>query len=139
MNLDPGQFIFHHTGVITGDIEASQQFFETLGYQSSEKYEDHPQKSFIVLMNKSSAPTLELVAPMSEDSPAQGWVKRIKSGAYHICYEVKDATLTDAVSYFRELQFTPVSKPTLSPAFGGAHVVFLWGKAGGLIELLGKL
>jgi catechol 2,3-dioxygenase-like lactoylglutathione lyase family enzyme len=139
MSIKSDQFIFHHIGVITTDIEASQKFFESLGYHSSEKYEDHPQKSFIVLMNKSSAPTLELVAPMSEDSPAQGWVKRIKSGAYHICYEVKDATLTEAVFYFTEHQFTPVSKLALSPAFGGNYVVFLWGKAGGLIELLGKL
>ena len=54
-------------------------------------------------------------------------------------FEIKNADLADGIDYFKSLNFTTISKPTLSPAFGGASVVFLWGKDGGLIELLGYI
>jgi len=36
-------------------------------------------------------------------------------------------------------KFSQISEPTLSPAFNGTHVVFLWGKEAGLIELVGSI
>ena len=137
MKINHKNIFFHHTGIVTKDIELSKDFFLNLGYSASTTFKDEPQGSFIVVLKKSSSSTIELISPMNEHSPSYGWLKRIGGGAYHICYEIKDANLVDGIDYFKSLNFTPISKPTLSPAFNGASVVFLWGSTGGLIELLG--
>lgn len=129
---------FHHTGVVTSDLEASRRAFEALGYAASERFTDEAQKSYIVLMSAPPAvagsPLIELVCPMNDASPAAGWVKRIRAGAYHVCFEVVD--LGAACEQLRASGYSAVSKPAPSPAFGGREVVFLWSPAAGLIELL---
>jgi len=137
MRINNKNILFHHTGIVTKDIELSKHFFLNLGYQASKTFEDESQGSTIVLLKKTRSSIIELISPMNEQSPSYGWLKRIGGGAYHICFEIKDENLVDGIDYFKSLNFTPITKPTLSPAFNGASVVFLWGKEAGLIELLG--
>ena len=139
MKVNHKNIFFHHTGIVTKDIESSKKFFVNLGYKASKTFEDTSQGSEILVLKKVRSPTIELITPMNEKSPSYGWLKRIGGGAYHICFEIKNADLADGIDYFKSLNFTTISKPTLSPAFGGASVVFLWGKDGGLIELLGYI
>ena len=139
MKFDQENIIFHHTGIITSDINLSVSFFSSLGYKSSKIYNDDQQQSYIALLNKPNSPMIELITPINNKSPAEGWIKRIGSGAYHICFEIKNVSLIDAIDYYKSFNFTPVSKPTLSPVFKGSNAVFLWGKPGGLIELLGSI
>tara|TARA_B100000787_G_C16152415_1_gene277210 strand:+ start:673 stop:1092 length:420 start_codon:yes stop_codon:yes gene_type:complete len=139
MEFDQKNILFHHTGVITDDIESSISFFSKLGYTTSNIYNDKPQQTFVAILNKTNSPMIELVSPMNSNSPAQGWVTRVGAGAYHICFKIENAKLNEAIDYFKMQKFSQLSEPTLSPAFDGAHVVFLWGKEAGLIELVGSL
>ena len=139
MKIKTEDFVFHHTGIVTDDMGQSINFFVNLGYMASKVYKDEIQKSYVTILSKSNSPIIELISPMNNESPAQGWVKRIGSGAYHVCFEIKNLKLNEAIIYFKSQNFIIVSKPSLSPAFGGLHVVFLWGKKAGLIELIGSV
>ena len=127
-------FIFHHVGIATADIEGSIRFYEELGYTSSEIYNDPEQKAAIALLQRQNGPILELISPTDKASPVQGWVDRIRCGAYHICYVVDD--LEEAMSFLKKTGSVLVYGPVPAIAFGLRRVVFLWGKTSGLVELL---
>ena len=125
---------FHHVGIVTTDLNATVAFYEGLGYTASEKFEDAYQLSNIVLMKSPDSPLIELVEPQSDASPATGWTKRVKTNSYHTCYEVKN--LAEAVTELKTKNILPVTKPYPSAAFELRPVVFLWGTACGLVELV---
>jgi methylmalonyl-CoA/ethylmalonyl-CoA epimerase len=125
---------FHHVGVVTNDLKASAEVYEKLGYRASPVVEDPIQGVQIVLCSREGEPLIELIAPATAESPAKPWLERIKAGPYHTCYEVD--RLDDAVEALRNMGFFPVSDPSPAVAFGGRSVVFLWGAATGLLELL---
>lgn len=129
-------FVFHHVGIATPDIKGSIRFYEELGYTSSEIYNDPEQKAAIALLKRPDGPVLELISPTDKASPVQGWVDRIRCGAYHVCYEVND--LEDAMSFLENRGSLLVYGPVPAIAFGLRRVVFLWGKKSGLVEILEK-
>lgn len=129
-------FIFHHVGIATPDIKGSIRFYEELGYTSSDIYDDPEQKAAIALLKRPDGPLLELISPIDKASPVQGWVDRIRCGAYHICYEVND--LEKGMSFLKDRGSLVIYGPVPAIAFGLRHVAFLWGKESGLVELLEK-
>jgi len=130
---------FHHTGIITEDLKLSKKIFKDIGYNASKILIDKPQKSYVVLLSKKNSPIIELISPINKNSPAQGWIKRIGNGAYHVCYEIRNTDLNSGLNYFLSQKFMPVTKMTISSIFKGKNVIFLWGKGVGLIELIGKI
>jgi methylmalonyl-CoA/ethylmalonyl-CoA epimerase len=131
----------HHVGVVTPDVEACAALYRALGYQTSPTFHDPLQRAAIVLCTRTGQdggllrePLVELIAPEDASSPAAGWLKRIRAGAYHTCYEVAD--LTADVEPLRELDFVALTKPVPAVAFGGLRVVFLWSALTGLVELV---
>lgn len=124
----------HHIGVITGKLEASTLFYESLGYSSSGIYVDSIQKARIVLMQRGNDPIIELITPNSPDSPAAGWIQRIQAGPYHICFEVVD--LDAAITFLRGQLLSQILGPVPAVAFNMRRVVFLWSSKSGLMELL---
>src|SRR5436190_5528955 len=127
-------FIFHHVGIATADIEGSIRFYEELGYTSSEIYNDPEQKAAIALLQRQNGPIVELISPTDKASPVQGWLDRIRCGASQICYVVDD--LEEAMSFLKKTGAVLVYGPVPAIAFGLRRVVFLWGKTSGLVELL---
>jgi methylmalonyl-CoA/ethylmalonyl-CoA epimerase len=125
---------FHHVGVVTPDVEACAALYRSLGYETSETFHDPLQKAAIVLCTRPGDPMVELVAPADPSSPAAGWLKRVRAGAYHTCYEVAD--LGEDVERLRALDFAALTEPVPAVAFGGRRVVFLWGALTGLLELV---
>lgn len=125
---------FHHVGVVTADVAASREFYAALGYTASQDYDDPYQQATIVLLRAKHGPIVELVKPNNLQSPAAGWVDRIKAGPYHTCYEVKEIAQT--MPQFKEFKVVRVSPIVPAVAFGMRKIVFLWGKQCGLIELL---
>jgi methylmalonyl-CoA/ethylmalonyl-CoA epimerase len=125
---------FHHVGVVTPDVEACAALYRSLGYETSETFHDPLQKAAIVLCTRPGDPMVELVAPADPSSPAAGWLKRIRAGAYHTCYKVAD--LGEDVERLRALDFAALTEPVPAVAFGGRRVVFLWGALTGLLELI---
>jgi len=125
---------FHHVGVVTPDVAASTALYVALGYTASETFHDPAQKAAIVLCSRPGEPLVELIAPADPSSPAAGWLKRLRAGAYHTCYEVAD--LPAAVDRLRALEFAALTEPTPAVAFAGRRVVFLWSALAGLLELV---
>jgi methylmalonyl-CoA/ethylmalonyl-CoA epimerase len=125
---------FHHVGVVTPDVEACAALYRTFGYEASETFHDPLQKAAIVLCTRPGDPLVELVAPADPSSPAAGWLKRIRAGAYHTCYEAAD--LGEDIERLRALDFAVLTDPVPAVAFGGRRVAFLWGALTGLLELV---
>jgi methylmalonyl-CoA/ethylmalonyl-CoA epimerase len=125
---------FHHVGVVTKELQRSTQIYEQLGYVASQRYDDPLQKVAIVLLSRPGSPTIELILPTTADSPAAGWLKRIKAGPYHTCYEVAD--IAEATRFLQPLGFVPLGEPVPAVAFGMRPVLFLWSTEVGLLELL---
>ena len=80
MKITHKNIFFHHTGIVTKDIESSKYFFVNLGYKASKTFEDASQGSEILVLKKARSPTIELISPMNEQSPSYGWLKRIGGG-----------------------------------------------------------
>jgi methylmalonyl-CoA/ethylmalonyl-CoA epimerase len=125
---------FHHVGVIVDAVEPSILMWQGLGYQPTLRILDPVQKAHIVLLERPGAPMIELVSPDGPDSPAQSWIRRIKAGPYHTCFEV--TSMTTALARLRGKGFMVVMEPVPAVAFNGRHVAFTWSKETGLLELL---
>jgi methylmalonyl-CoA/ethylmalonyl-CoA epimerase len=121
-------------GVVTRDIAASSAFYAKLEYAASRTFEDPLQKVSIILMRRQESPLIELIFPTDPTSPAMGWLKRVKAGPYHTCYEVED--LDAQIDFFASNGFSPLHEPLPAVAFELRRVVFLWSNEVGLVELL---
>jgi methylmalonyl-CoA/ethylmalonyl-CoA epimerase len=132
--MDPDDFRFHHVGVVTRNLPGTIKLYRELGYRPSTTYSDPIQKADIVLCERNDGPIIEIISPIDADSPAMGWIKRIRAGPYHTCYEV-DA-LEPAMATLARSDLLAVADPAPAVAFGMRRVVFLWGNKSGLFELL---
>jgi methylmalonyl-CoA/ethylmalonyl-CoA epimerase len=126
--------LFHHVGIVTRELAASARFYVSIGYTASARFDDPLQKVAIVLMNREGSPMIELIFPTDQTSPAMGWLKRVKAGPYHTCYEVAD--LRAGIQFFASSGFSALHEPVSAVAFGMRPIVFLWSNDVGLVELL---
>lgn len=117
-------------------MAASAALYTKLGYTASARFEDPLQMVSIVLMRRSDSPLIELIFPTDSKSPAMGWLKRVKAGPYHTCYEVTD--IAGAMELFAGNGFCALHEPLPAVAFEMRAVVFLWSNDVGLVELLQK-
>jgi methylmalonyl-CoA/ethylmalonyl-CoA epimerase len=80
---------------------------------------------------------VELVEPLSEQSPVQTFVKR-GNGLYHLCFEVPD--LQSQLDLERARHSIIVVNPTNAEAFNsdGGRVAFVVRRSGMLLEFLEK-
>lgn len=127
---------FHHVGVITSDIPGTTSFYQQLGYQQTLTVDDPIQKAKIVLLQSPDGPLIELVSPLTEESPAFSWIKKIIAGPYHTCFQCQD--LDNQVKVFENQGLMRVSEIVTAIAFDHRRIIFLWNKKTGLIELLEK-
>ncbi|WKX90517.1 hypothetical protein Q1695_009397 [Nippostrongylus brasiliensis] len=124
----------NHVAIATPNLEKSAQFYKNLGAKVSDAV---PQKEhgvytvFVELPNSK----LELLHPLGDNSPIQGFLDKNKMGGmHHICIEVSD--IHKAMSAVKENGIRTLGdKPKI-----GAHgkdVIFLHPKdcGGVLIEL----
>jgi methylmalonyl-CoA/ethylmalonyl-CoA epimerase len=125
---------FHHVGVVTPDLPGCATIYRRLGYEAGEAVADPIQGVSIVLCRRASHPLVELIAPTNRASPASAWLKRIKAGPYHTCYETPDLRRT--ISELESIGYLALAEPVPAVAFEGRLVVFLWSGSAGLVELL---
>jgi methylmalonyl-CoA/ethylmalonyl-CoA epimerase len=124
----------HHVGIVTRHFLECVELYKTLGYSQSVVVYDPLQMASIALMQREGEPLIEIIAPEHEHSPAYQWLKRIKAGAYHICYETQ--SLTEAIALLRAQNFMALAEPVPAVAFENRRVVFLWSALTGLVELV---
>ena len=128
------EFKFHHIGVATGNIDATASVYEQGGYHRSASIIDPIQNVNICWLTKEGMPTVELLAPVDENSPVNKTLEKVVVSPYHCCYVVDN--LEEAAAELRKQKYIMVSKPAEAVAFCGSRVCFLFNKNVGLIELV---
>ena len=127
-------FIFHHIGVAVKDLDATASVYEQGGYRRSASIFDPIQNVNICWLTKEGTPTIELLAPVDENSPVNKTLEKVGVSPYHCCYVVDN--LEEVAAKLRKQKYIMVSKPAEAVAFFGSKVCFLFNKNVGLIELV---
>jgi methylmalonyl-CoA/ethylmalonyl-CoA epimerase len=129
-------FIFHHLGIATRNIEKCAEIYCSLGYTKSEIKIESSQKVKICFLHKHETPVMELVEPLSKNSPISRIIQASGTTPYHTCYEVENIKL--AVYELEALNFRPLFEPTQSDAMEEGLFCYLFSPDVGLIELYQK-
>ena len=127
-------FMFHHIGMAVKDLNATALMYEQGGYKRSTSVYDPVQNVNICWLTKDDSPTVELLAPVNEQSPVNNTLEKVGVSPYHCCYAVNN--LENAISELRKQKYILVSRPAGAVAFCGSRVCFLYHKNIGLIELV---
>jgi methylmalonyl-CoA/ethylmalonyl-CoA epimerase len=130
------QYIYHHTGVATKDIEITSAFYKNIGYSQSQIVIDEIQNVRICFLSKKNSPLVELVEPINDRSPVNEILKKNGNIPYHFCYEVDG--MTEAILEMKKSGFIKIINPVPAKAFNNRLICFLYNKDVGLIELLEK-
>ncbi|MEZ7863614.1 MAG: methylmalonyl-CoA epimerase [Rhodospirillales bacterium] len=83
----------NHVAIAVPDLEAATKSYRnTLGATVSAP-KDIPEHGVTVVFVELENTKIELLQPLGENSPIQGFVdKNVSGGMHHICYEVDDLT-----------------------------------------------
>lgn len=131
-------FVPHHIGYAVKDIGQAVGMYQQLGwYQNASVYDDEEMQVRIAFMiNKHDGSCLELIAPLSGNSPVSNILKQMKnvSSPYHICYAVKN--LEEGMAKLKKRGFIMVRQPSAAAAFQNRRVAFLLSKYAGMVELV---
>lgn len=79
--------------------------------------------------------TVELIEPLSENSPVNSSLKNDQR-LVHLCFQVSD--IGDAIKKGRKNGFHCIAKPVPAKAFKNKKIAWLYSKTYGLVELLEK-
>jgi methylmalonyl-CoA/ethylmalonyl-CoA epimerase len=127
-----------HVGVAVPTLDVTTQTLSSLfGYRLvSGPFDDPIQKvrvNFLATSNKDAA-EIELIAPLSEDSPIQAILAKNGGGAYHLCFETND--LDAALDHVKKNGCIVVSTPVPAVAFQGRRIAWIYTRSRQLFELV---
>jgi len=129
-------YLFHHLGIATKNIEKCANIYSKLGYSVSEIKTESSQNVRICFLSMERSPLLELVEPLIKDSPISRIVQQSGTTPYHTCYEVED--IQKSVDELEELNFRPLFEPIRSEVMENGLICYLFSVEIGLIELYQK-
>ncbi len=94
----------HHIGKVVKDLEQAREYYkETFGMETlAEPVVDPIQKVKVAFLNTGFGEhmTIELIQPMTEDSPVYKYLKKTGGGLHHLSYQVED--IQKAVEEFKQ-------------------------------------
>jgi methylmalonyl-CoA/ethylmalonyl-CoA epimerase len=124
---------FHHVGVACRNIATELSELALIGYHLEGAQVHDPIQQVLIQFVTGGGPRLELIQPVSAQSPVNGILKR-GSKFYHLAYEVDQ--LETAIDQFKSKKFLPVAPPAPAVAFEMRRIVFLASETFTLIELI---
>lgn len=131
-------FKLMHVGVAVPDINAAATSLESIfGYRViSGPFDDPIQKVTVNFMTQSDndAVEVELIMPLTEDSPLRTMLNKSAGGAYHLCFETND--IESALAHVRSKGCVVVSNPVPAVAFGGRRIAWFYTRTRQLFELV---
>ncbi|MCU1248553.1 MAG: hypothetical protein JWQ49_1582 [Edaphobacter sp.] len=138
MIADDLGFKLRHVGVAVPSLGPATETLSALfGYRVvSGPFNDPIQKvsvNFLTTSDKDSA-EIELIAPLSEDSPITSMLAKSGGGAYHLCFETSD--LEQALAHAKNNGCMIVSPPMPAVAFGGRRIAWIYTRSRQLFELV---
>jgi len=122
-----------HIGIAVRSIEEARKLYEVMGLRV-EEIEEVPHEGVRVAMISCGESRIELLEPMSEDSPVAKFLEKRGPGIHHLCLASDDVRADDG--RLREAGFQ-VLRPEPTRGAGGCWVQFLHPKSTGgvLLEL----
>jgi len=129
--------VLHHVGIVVSSITETAPLFERLlGLDLiSDIVVDEVQKVKVAFVDSGSAVPLELIEPLTIDSPVTKFLKN-GGGLHHLCYEVDN--IEQAVGDLRRQGAIVVCPPVPAAAFSDKKIAFLYMQNKSLIELVEK-
>ena len=131
-------FKLRHVGVAVPKLEPTAEVLSTLfGYQVVSGPFDDPIQKVTVNFLKTTAgdnAEIELIAPLTPDSPVAAMLSKNQGGAYHLCFETTD--IDAALAHAKANGCIVVSAPAPAVAFGGRRIAWFYTKSRQLFELV---
>jgi len=125
----------HHIGYVVPSIAEGMRRWESAVFARSVSamYTDEIQKATVLFLELSDGVRLELVEPLTCDSPVNAFLSR-GGGLHHLCFEVEN--LTQQIQHMRQQHAVLVRRPQPAVAFGGRRIAWMMTRDGMLIEYL---
>ncbi len=131
-------FRLMHVGVAVPKLEpVTESLSKLFGYRVvSGPFDDPIQKVTVNFLTTApgDAVEIELIAPLTEDSPVRSMLQKSGGGAYHFCFETAD--IDKALEHAVANGCMVVSKPVPAVAFGGRRIAWIYTGARQLFELV---
>jgi methylmalonyl-CoA/ethylmalonyl-CoA epimerase len=131
-------FKLRHVGVAVPKLEPTTEALEALfGYKVvSGPFDDPIQKVSVNFLAKSDTDVaeIELIAPLSDDSPITSMLAKGGGAAYHLCFETSD--IEQAVAHAKENGCIIVRPPAPAVAFNGRRIAWIYTRSRQLFELV---
>ena len=138
MNAEDLGFKLRHVGVAVPKLGPTTDALEALfGYKVvSGPFDDPIQKVSVNFLAKSEndVAEIELIAPLSEDSPITSMLAKGGAAAYHLCFETSD--IEHAVAHAKDNGCIIVSPPVPAVAFNGRRIAWIYTRSRQLFELV---
>lgn len=138
MSVDDLGFKLRHVGVAVPSLGPATEALSTIfGYRViSGPFDDPIQKVSVNFLTQSpeDAAEIELIAPLSEDSPITSMLAKGGGGAYHLCFETTD--IEAAVAHAKNNGCVIVSPPVPAVAFNGRRIAWIYTRSRQLFELV---
>jgi methylmalonyl-CoA/ethylmalonyl-CoA epimerase len=119
-------------------LEATTESLTALfGYRVvSGPFDDPIQKVKVSFLSQSGTDIaeIELITPLSEDSPVQSMLKKGSGGAYHLCFETSD--IEAALEHAKNSGCVIVSPPVPAVAFQGRRIAWIYTPSRQLFEFV---
>lgn len=127
-----------HVGVAVPSLEPTTELLSALfGYKVvSGPFDDPIQKVSVNFLAKSDKDVaeIELIAPITEDSPIRSMLAKDGGGAYHLCFETND--IDGALTHAKKNGCIVVSSPVPAVAFQGRRIAWIYTRSRQLFELV---
>jgi methylmalonyl-CoA/ethylmalonyl-CoA epimerase len=138
LTVDELGFKLRHVGVAVPSLGPTTETLSTLfGYRVvSGPFDDPIQKVSVNFLttSDSDAAEIELIAPLSEDSPITSMLAKSGGGAYHLCFETSN--IDQALVHAKNNGCVIVSPAVPAVAFGGRRIAWIYTRSRQLFELV---
>jgi methylmalonyl-CoA/ethylmalonyl-CoA epimerase len=138
LNAEDLGFKLRHVGVAVPKLGPTTDALEALfGYKVvSGPFDDPIQKVSVNFLAKSEndVAEIELIAPLSEDSPITSMLAKGGGAAYHLCFETSD--IEQALAHAKANGCIIVSPPVPAVAFNGRKIAWIYTRSRQLFELV---
>lgn len=127
-----------HIGMAVPSLDSSTEMLSSLfGYEVvSGPFDDPIQKVRVTFLAKAATDVaeIELIAPLSDDSPIQSMLKKSGGGAYHLCFGTND--IDAALNHAQDNGCVVLSSPVPAVAFQGRRIAWIYTPSRQLFELV---
>ena len=131
-------FKLRHVGVAVPSLgPATEALADLFGYRVvSGPFDDPIQKVSVNFLTQSDQDVaeIELISPLSEDSPIASMLRKSGGGAYHLCFETTD--IEQALVHAKNNGCIIVSPAVPAVAFNGRRIAWIYTRSRQLFELV---